>query len=145
MIGYIKYVSRKPIGKKPYVFSTGGYSGTTKDGKGIIFDWCETYGYATVREDGHVEIEADLRCFDEEFTIDSSEKGSGADNLAPETLTTIELTEVFYECFLDEQEEEFVYLDVVEFSVYDPETGVEKKFENLKEYNEKYSIKEESA
>ena len=77
--------------------------------------------------------------------MDSSEKGSGADNLTPETLTTIELTEVFYECFLDEQEEEFVYLDVVEFSVYDPETGVEKKFENLKEYNEKYSIKEESA
>ena len=33
MIGYIKYVTRKPIGKKPYVFLTGGYSGTTKDGK----------------------------------------------------------------------------------------------------------------
>jgi hypothetical protein len=110
LIGYIKYVTRKPIGKKPYVFSTYIIP-TTKDGKRIIFDWCETYGYATVREDGHVEIEADLRCFDEEFTIDSSEKGSGADSLTPETLTTIELTEVFYECFLDEQEE-FVYLDM---------------------------------
>lgn len=145
MRGYIKYVTRKPLGKKPAIFSTGGYSGKTKDGKEIIFDWLDSYGRATVREDGHVEIEVDLCNFDEEFTVDSSDKNSGADKLTPESLTAITLTEVFYECFADEEEEDFIYLDVVEFAVYDPDIDIECEFKNLKEYNKKYSIKEEAV
>lgn len=143
MRGHIKYVSRKPLGKKPEIFSTGGYSGKTANGDVVIFDWCETVGHATVREDGHVEIVANLRDFDMEFTTTSSTPELSEEKVTPELLTALELTEVFYEAFADQHEEQFVYMDVVEFSIYEFKSRKEYSFQNLDQYNKEHSAKEE--
>lgn len=138
--GYIKYVSRKPVGKKPEIFTTGGYSGVNKDGVEIMFDWEEFSAGATVLEDGRIEIEAHLRGFDTEFFKDSNET---IKSITAEELAKLNLTEVFYECYEDQNEENFIYLDVVEFVLYHWDSDKEYAFQNLKEYNEKYSIKED--
>ena len=117
--GNIKYRTRKPLGKKPPVFFTGGYSGKTKNNHKITFDWTESYGTATVLDDGYVEIEMTLRDFDWEFTINNSDSEAKPEELTPEVLSNLELTDVSYECYADENEEEFVHLDLVEFAVYD--------------------------
>lgn len=143
MRGYIKYVSRKPVQAKPEIFSTGGYSGTTLDGKEVMFDWLETRANAEIRPDGRLVIEAELRDFDEEFTLDSSNKEAIVDGVTPELLTSLKLTEVFYECYADDMEN-FIYLDVVEFGIYDWNTEKTHLFKNLDEYNKKYSLKEDS-
>lgn len=131
MIGTIRYRTREKIDRKPEIFTTGGYTGVDKDGKEIIFDWCDMYAFVEELDDGRMEIEVTLKNFDIEFLRDSNEITS----ISARELSKLNLNEIFYECYLDKEEEGFVELDIIEFIIYDCETNKEYGFAGLEEYN----------
>lgn len=113
----ITYRSKEPVHKKPAIFSTGGYAVETQDKKTIIFDWLNWHGDSSILEDGRIEIRAYHDLFDTDFTIDSSDEGIDINALTSKELTRMLLTDVTYECFADDAEEEPIDLIVTEFLI----------------------------
>lgn len=147
MRGYIKYVSREPVNQKPAHFATGGYSVRNTNGDLIAFDWSEMVGASTVLEDGRVEIEARLRDFDIEL-YDSSNSGVKDILTIPlSRLASMELVEAYNECYKDQDDEETVLLDVVEFLLFDQDANKEYHFskENIEKFNIKQAIEDKEG
>lgn len=133
---YIIYRSKEPIHKKPAIFSTGGYAAETADGKSVVFDWITFYGNSTILDDGRIEIIATHDGFDTDFTEPISDDSLNAKTLTAKELASMTLTDVTYECFADDAEEEPIELTVVEFNLMD-EYRYEKyhSFKDLSQIN----------
>lgn len=134
--GYLKYVSKEPVHQKPAIFTSGGYSVETKDKKTVVFDWLDMYANTEILEDGRIKIEVERQNFDSEFTATSNDML--IDTLTPNQSTSMTLEEVFYECFKDENEQEPMDLDLIEFSVED-ESGNTFTFQDIDQYNKNNS------
>lgn len=136
MRAYIKYISRESVFSKPAIFSTGGYSVKTEDGKIIKFDWCDMYADAYPQKDGRVIIEAELRNFDTDFYESSNEDIENLKDIPLNSLAGMELDEVYYECYKKDTDENSTILDVLEFSLFEHGKD-EVKFsqENLERIN----------
>lgn len=141
-VATIRYRSREKITKKPEIFTTGGYSALHETGEEIFFDWNDMRAVCEETSDGYIEIEATLTSFDPDVFGD----GESLDYISAEDLTNSDLTEVYFECYKEVDEIDFIFLDVIEFEVYDRST--EKTF-NFSEYTldviNKFNYKEYKA
>lgn len=137
MRGVVVLRSLEPVKEKPAIYSIGGFTAISEDGREYHFDWCESYTSCEHDEGGRLIFESDLRNFDDEYFKDSSEVN--IDELTPEFITSSKLKEVYYECFEDENEENFVHLEIVGFGVqeWDGEKYIEKEFSDseIQRYN----------
>jgi hypothetical protein len=101
----ISLKSVKPMSKKPTIFSVGGFTATSKDGREFRFDWEEQYGGCEI-VDGFGTFDVQLRAFDDNCYAEDN-KNNGVDQLSisPEFINDSQITEAFYECYMKEEDE----------------------------------------
>lgn len=110
----IHYRSKAPCSQKPAIFTTGGYRICVK-GKEYHFDFEDMQ--ATIAFDGELlHIYSEQRNFERSLfdgytyeQLDSALKQVGKEDF----------TEIFYECFADENESEHIDLEPVSITFYD--------------------------
>lgn len=111
--------SIEPLQEEPAIFTVGGYSAVTKDGKPFNFDWDEYYSNHSHDEQGRMIFEATLRGFNDEDFIESNlEEGIKHSQITDDFILSSLLTEVFYECFRTEVEiAGHIPLELVSFTI----------------------------
>jgi len=116
----ITYRSENPCNIKPEIFTTGGYT-VKKGDKEITFDFEDMT--ANIRfENGYLYIDSMQKHLDE----------TTSDGINPEELDKIlrsvkkeDFTEVFYECYADQEEKNFIKLLPESIVFYDYSEGSE--------------------
>jgi hypothetical protein len=136
---YIKLVSKHVMLEKPAIFSIGGFSGKTEDDRDIMFDWAESAASFEINEDGKGVFEVWLKEFDEEFFKGSNESVS-IEEVTPAFLAKCKLTEIFYECFINDVDDPLIPLIVEEFALSGSDGNAEFTKEQLQEYDKEYAI-----
>lgn len=135
----IKYRSREKLTKKPEIFTTGGYASINDEGEEIFFDWNDMRAVCEKTPDGHIEIEATLTSFDPDIFGD----GEPLVYISAEDLANTKLTEVYYKYYKEVDEVDFIFLDLIEFEVYDRNTEKTFKFsEDTLDVINKFNYKE---
>lgn len=138
--GYLEFRSIEVVTvEKPKIYTVGGFSAISADGRPYIFDWEESSSGARI-EDGKLFMDSELKCFDEEYFKDSNAEVS-LDEITPEFIATSKLTEAFYECYSDEYEEDFIPLELVSFNLCTENSEKAFSEEQLNAFNE--SVREE--
>jgi hypothetical protein len=149
--GNIVLRSKNPMRKSDMkIFSIGGFAAIDSQEREFCFDWTSYEASVIELEDGHLEIDVDLREFDEEFWQDSNEEnGFEKEYTDPSFIVNSQLVEVSYEAFENEVTGPLNPFEVVEFTLHewvDDTTGYktyEFSKENLKVYEEEYTIEED--
>lgn len=128
----------------PAVFSVGGFTAKTEDGKDVHFDWDDQYsGYEYNKENECMYFHTQLRTFNDDV-YEEMNKESGIEQLSitPEFLKDTKLTEVFYECYMnadDVDKIECEKLELVSFNIYGEVNGKTQDIyyseDKIKEFN----------
>lgn len=112
--------SINPMVEKPAIFSIGGFSAISKDGKHYSFDWNESATGCVNDEQGRMIFEADLKDFETDcYEEENLKAGVKPEDLTVEFIISSKLTEVFFECYETEVEEDFIQLEVVSFKIFE--------------------------
>lgn len=127
--GYINYCSKEKVKNEPKIFSTGGYRVLDEKNQEILFDFNLSESGCEILEDGRLKIDVSLREFDADFFEESNKSIEELDKITPELLASFKLLEVYYECFADDNEEEFIELEVVDFCIEDVKKGKDYFFD----------------
>lgn len=132
-----------PLAECPLIFSVGSFGVKTKDGRRFRFDWCQSRTDVNNDKEGRMVFVADLRIFDVDYFIDSCEEDNILlEELTLDFITNSQLEEVLYECYINENKEEYIRLELEAFAVYvwsEEKNDYEiRKFptEEIKRYNE---------
>jgi hypothetical protein len=114
------FVSKFPMKKVDLeIFSIGGFSSITPDGRTLCFDWDSSASGVKELENGHIEITCDMREFNEEdFVGCNLKEGIKEEEVTPDFIINSELTEVFYEAFANEVEDPLIPLVLKEFTLW---------------------------
>ena len=133
----IEFRSVKPVLVKPTIFTAGSFTLKTKDGKEIIFDFNFLEYRIDMDLDGNIQAIAWLKDFDEEYFEESNE-GNGItleQVMNPKFLTECTLSEIFYECYVDGDEDTLIPMTIIQFDLYGSEGQASFSEEQLKEYD----------
>lgn len=140
MKAYIVLKSLQPMSEKPAIFSVGGYSATSADGREFSFDFEEASNAFTIDEEGKGVFTSTCSNRDIEVYIDQNlESGVEDSEITAEFIASSSLVEVFYECYLtaeDEVNAKMAELKVVSFEILDNDDTVGKfSEEELERFN----------
>lgn len=128
---------------KPDIFSVGGFTAKTKDGREFHFDWDEQYTGA-VCEDGHMVFATQLRCFnDDVYEEMNKEGGVSQEEITPKFICESSLTELFYECYMKEADEtnnNCQKLELISLNIYGETNGVVEDLEYPEEFIKEYNV-----
>lgn len=119
LMGLVTYISKEKVDREPKIFSTGQYSLINKDKGETIFDFNSTEFFHEFTDDGRLCIKAAVSDFDQNHFAESNLK----DYLTIDMLNEAESIEYFYECFLDEEEEIPIDLEMEGFELYGVHAG----------------------
>jgi hypothetical protein len=145
MKAYITLKSIEVLPKKPEIFSIGGFTMVTTDGRTFMFDFEETSAGATLEESTGKYIfdcclkERDVDVFFEE----NEEAGIMDEEITPKFITTSMIEEICYEYYLDvdhEESDEFCMLEVMDFSIEEGEECEEVPSVEIERYNKKMTL-----
>lgn len=125
----ITYRSKLPCERNPEIFTTGSYT-VKADGHEITFDFTEMIA-STEIQDGYLYVLALQKNFDENVLGDFGVEELG-ESPVKYTIPMIDaalrkakkedFTEIFYECFGDQQETDFIRLEPLDITFYDYST-----------------------
>jgi hypothetical protein len=110
-----------PLDIKPEVYSIGGYTAVTPDGREYSFDWDTHEGYIEF-EEGHMRVKSFLTNWSDDFSHDNDKKGISDADLTAEFITKSTLDEVTYECYLTVANEvagKYLPMELVSFVIED--------------------------
>lgn len=118
----VKMRSIAPFAGKPEVFTIGGFSAITADGRDFIFDWENFTADVSHDDDGRAVLDVTLYDFDKEFIKDSQmnqESSVSFDEITAEFLSKITFTEIFYECYIadSDRDSDFLRLELSSFVI----------------------------
>ena len=156
--GCVELESIIPIAVKPNIASIGGFTAIDKvTGKCIVFDWEESSGGCNTEEmkddNKTLSMDWEMKNFDYEFFESQPDSESSVyitqerlnelielDNQdkLEEFLTSCEIDEIHYECFIGVDEEVHVPMKIVNFSIGDYKFSEEQ----IKNYNKKVYLTE---
>lgn len=112
--------SIEPLSEKPAIFSIGGFSAISKDGRSFGFDWNESATGCTHDDQGRMLFTADLKDFETEcYEEENLKTGVKPEDLTVEFIVVSRLTEVFYECYPTQDESNFTPLELVSFRIFE--------------------------
>ena len=109
--------SVKPTGITPKIFSLGSFT-AVKEGRKFTFDFTDSEYEFSHDDEGHLNIDILLRNFDE----DSFGPQKEIDRLM-RRLEKEDFTEIFYECYEDEEEEGEIQMKVLTATFFDFSTN----------------------
>lgn len=119
MRGYVQMISRGKVSEKPEIWTLGGFGVDLINGDRINFDWNESYSGAEF-DNGHLVMDCELRDFAYDvFGDEYLELGFTHEQICGALLASGLLDEVYYECFADQEEEQFIFMDLVSFTIDD--------------------------
>lgn len=101
--------------KKPVIFSVGGFEFVVNN-KSIRFDWYRAYSDVSIEPDGTLIVKVELREFDTD-TYAKDYSRMGIEVTAQLLASADKIEEIFYDCYADYQEMEFIPLKVTSFSI----------------------------
>lgn len=119
----ITYKSKKPTDIAPAIFTSGGYT-VIKNGKEFSFDFMDSE-YSIRHENGYLYMDCLCKNYDEDAYLPQEEI-----DLLMRSLAKSDFTDIFYECFADEEMQVSIDLMPEEIIFYDYSiTGDGKPFE----------------
>lgn len=101
--------------KKPAILNIGGFEFVVNN-KSIRFDWFRVYTDVSIEPDGTLIIKAEVLEFDTETYAEDYSR-MGIEVTAQLLASADKIEEIFYECYADYQEMEFIPLVVTSFSI----------------------------
>ena len=111
----IAYKSKEPCGAKPAIFTTGGYR-LNVGARELHFDFTDMEA-STEIIDGYLHITAVQKNFDDSLIDTYLFTPSGVD-IALRLAKKEDFTEIYYECFADKDEEQFIDLEPLSIVFY---------------------------
>lgn len=122
--------SKESLPRQPEIFSVGGFTAVTKDGREFCFDFKGSGTWVNCDNAGIYVFSTTLKGRDIEVFIESnSENGVEDSEITGEFIAQSSLTELNYECYLtadDEIRDTPTDLSLVKFTIY--ENGMEYSF-----------------
>jgi hypothetical protein len=125
--------SLTPFENDPAIYSVGGFTAISKDGREYCFDWNEGESWVSHDDQERLVIETQSKFFANDLYDESNlEAGINPEELTPEFITSSKLTEVFYECFPtldDELTGVYLPMEPIEFKLIEYDAKTEKSNE----------------
>lgn len=145
MRAFITLESVTVLPQKPVIFTVGGFTAVSSDGREFMFDFEELY--ANVEKDestGKYIFKCQLVGRDIDVFIEVNEENGVKDiEITPKFIATSKFTEIFYECYLtydDELQGQNCKLIVTSFTIEEGEESVDVPSEELERYNTENSF-----
>jgi hypothetical protein len=113
------YKTVEPVSDIPVIFSTGGYTLVSEDGREFVLDFTESATSCTKDTYGHYVFESVQKFIDSEYVDSSNGNVIKSEDITIDFLSKCKLVEAHYECFADDAESIHIPLDIEDFFVYD--------------------------
>jgi hypothetical protein len=108
--------SKEPFDGHPEVFTIGSFSAMNND-REFGYDWDTVGSNSSTDEHGYLIIEAGLSDFSEDFDEANIAAGIELNEITAQFITESTLVEMFYECYSDKDETNFIMMELVSFTV----------------------------